>query len=87
MQNCHCCCVSVATAVIIVSTKREPSGLWGPKLPLRQRTELIVVPSPRVLGVDAFARRRGLTYAILLVDLERHQPVAILEGRMADPLI
>src|SRR5215510_14290684 len=53
----------------------------------RQRAELIVLPSPRALGVDEFALRRGLTYATLLVDLERQQPVAILEGRTAEPLM
>jgi transposase len=51
-----------------------------------QRAEPILAPSPRVLGVDAFALRRGVTYATLLVDLERHQPVAVLEGRTAEPL-
>jgi hypothetical protein len=34
----RCCCFSVATTVIIVPTKQEPSGLWVPKLPLRQST-------------------------------------------------
>jgi transposase len=53
----------------------------------RQRAERIVHPSPRVLGVDEFALRRGATYATLLVDLERHRPVAVLEGRTAEPLM
>jgi transposase len=52
-----------------------------------QRAERFVLSPPRVLGVDEFALRRGLTYATLLVDLERQQPVAILEGRTAAPLI
>jgi transposase len=37
--------------------------------------------------VDEFALRRGSTYATLLVDLERRQPVAVLEGRTAEPLV
>jgi transposase len=53
----------------------------------RQRAEPIMVPSPRVVGVDEFALRRGLTYATLVVDLKRQQPVAVLEGRTAEPLI
>ena len=53
----------------------------------RQRAERIVPPLPRVWGVDEFALRRGLTYATLLVDLERQQPVAVLEGRISEPLI
>jgi transposase len=52
-----------------------------------QRAEPLERPSPRALGVDEFALRRGVTYATLLVDLERHQPVAVLEGRTAEPLM
>jgi transposase len=52
----------------------------------RQRAEPILAPWPRVLGVDEFALRRGVTYATLLVDSERRQPVAVLEGRTAEPL-
>src|SRR5918998_2305621 len=35
-------------------------------------------PTPRVLGVDEFARRKGRTYATILVDLERHAVVDLL---------
>src|SRR5215831_18382865 len=34
----RCCCFNVATTVIMLSTKREPSALCVPKLPLRQST-------------------------------------------------
>jgi transposase len=51
----------------------------------RQRAEPIAVPSPRVLGVDEFARRRGSTYGTLWVDLEQRRPIAVLEGRTAKP--
>ena len=51
-----------------------------------QRQEPIHTPTPRVLGVDEFALRRGCTYAAILVDQERHQPVDILEGKQAEPL-
>jgi transposase len=51
-----------------------------------QRAEPITPPSPRVLGVDEFALRRGCTYGTLLVDRERQPPVAGLEGRTAEPL-
>jgi transposase len=53
----------------------------------RQRQESFIFPAPRVLGVDEFALRRGRTSATLLVDLERRQPVTVLEGRAAEPLI
>jgi transposase len=53
----------------------------------RQRQESFVFPTPRILGVDEFALRRGCIYGTLLVDLERRQPIAVLEGRTAEPLI
>jgi DNA-binding NarL/FixJ family response regulator len=61
--------------------------LTSPDTLLRsQRAEPIILPAPRVLGGDAFARRRGVTSATLLVDLERHQPVDVIEGRTAEPV-
>ena len=43
-------------------------------------------PTPRILGVDDFAFRKGRTYGTILVDLRRHTVVDLLPDRSATTL-
>ena len=42
------------------------------------------VKTPRVLGVDDWAKRKGQSYGTILVDLEAHEPVDLLPDRSAE---
>lgn len=45
-----------------------------------------VLGTPRVLGIDDFAIRRGATYGTILIDLEKRKPVDLLPDRKSSSL-
>ena len=53
-------------------------------LRLLRRAEVPVVASPRVIGVDDWAYRKGQRYGTLVVDLERHRAIDLLPERTTE---
>ncbi len=53
---------------------------------LVRRTSLPTPDAPVVIGVDDWAKRRGRTYGTLVVDLERHHAIDLLNDRTAETL-
>ena len=49
-------------------------------------TDITTSETPRVLGIDDWAIRRRERYGTILVDLEKHKVVDVLEGRDAQTL-
>ena len=45
------------------------------------------IRTPRVLGIDDWAKKRGHTYGTILVDLESRQPIDVLDSREAADVI
>ncbi|MBE2271718.1 MAG: ISL3 family transposase [Anaerolinea sp.] len=49
-----------------------------------RQTSLREPAEPRVVGIDDWAWKKGLRYGTLIVDLERHAPIALLPDRQVE---
>ena len=52
-----------------------------------QRLSLPNFTTPKILGFDDFAFRKDHNYGTILVNLETHQPIALLADRKAESLV
>ena len=62
-------------------------GMPGSRNTLLRRVRRVPAPAaspPCIIGIDDWAKRKGHTYGTIVVDLDRHCPVDLLEDRTAE---
>ena len=53
-----------------------------------QRQETLVIQEPRAIGLDEFSLRKSpyINYGTLIVDLDRHRPIEVLDSDQVEPV-
>ena len=65
-------------------------GVAGSRNTLLRRVRSLPTPAasrPCAIGIDDWAKRKGHTYGTIVVDLDRHCPVELLEDRTAETVV
>lgn len=53
---------------------------------IARRTDLPNFSHPRIIGIDDRAKRKGVDYGTLVVDLEKHRPIEVLPDRTTETI-
>ena len=69
-----------------LTTKQHMPASRNTLLRLIRRLPLPAVGAPRVVGVDDWAKRKGQIYGSIIVDLETHRPLDLLDDRLAETI-
>jgi transposase len=72
-----------AAGARLSATLRMPASR-STLLRLLRQLRLLPAKAPRVIGIDDWAKRKGHSYGTIVVDLETHDPIDLLDDRSSE---